>query len=194
MALRILRSKISRAPHAASGFAVCPLRNLRQPGTATHRGGARFRPSLYPCAAPGSSRVSLRTLPQQILLRKAPPARRQKRGCGLGSLTRVEYQAGYHIQLRPRSMKFSVFATPTLCRFWARQRMNRMCPARGALFRQGSRLTLSPLSLPSCVPSLTLAFLRRYVQPATLRHRDERKTGGKMPAATKMIRQGARHV
>lgn len=37
-------------------------------------------------------------------------------------------------------------------------------------------------------------FLRRYVQPATLRHRDQRKTGGQMPAATKMIQQGAWHV
>jgi len=94
LALRILRSEISRPTHFVSGFVVRALRNLRQLRIATHLG--RTCPwsgsALWP--KDGTFGLPLCPLPQQILFRKAPPASRQKRSCGLGSLTVAEYQAG----------------------------------------------------------------------------------------------------
>ena len=92
MALRILRGEISRTPHSFSGHAVCPLRNLRQPGIAAHRGGACPGPGIRHWAASRIACVSLRALPEQIFLREAAPARRRARSCGLESLKVFEYR------------------------------------------------------------------------------------------------------
>jgi Bacterial sugar transferase len=111
VALRILRGEISRTPHSFSGHAVCPLRSLRQPRIAAHRGGACPGPGIRHWPASRIAGVSLRALPQQILLPEATPARRKERSGGLEPLKVFENPGRYHVHLRPRSMEFCVLGT-----------------------------------------------------------------------------------
>src|ERR1700740_712920 len=117
MALRVLRSEVSRAPHSVSGFDVCPLPNLRQSGIAARRGGACARPGLNRRAVARITCFSLRSLPEQILLRKAAVAGRQERSCGLGLLKVFEYQTST-TPILDREVWSSEFLVPhsrTLC-------------------------------------------------------------------------------
>lgn len=83
MALRILSSEISRAPHSGPGSAERALQNLRESAIAAHRDGACNGPGSNHRPAARITGVSLYALPEQILFPEAAPARRQERSRGL---------------------------------------------------------------------------------------------------------------
>ena len=79
VALRGLRVAILRAPDAVSHVSVRALRNLRQPGVATHLRRARSRHDRISRPYPGAPRATLPTLPPQVFFSAPVAPRRAKR-------------------------------------------------------------------------------------------------------------------
>ena len=76
VALRNLPHAISRAADTISHFVLRPLRELRQPGIATHRREARAGRACCLWADPEIAGAALRSVPSQILFRAAVATRK----------------------------------------------------------------------------------------------------------------------
>jgi hypothetical protein len=79
VALRSLRFAVLCAPNAVSHVLVRALRNLRQPGIATHLRRARSRHDGISRPYPGAPRTALPTLPPQVFFGAPAAPRRAKR-------------------------------------------------------------------------------------------------------------------